>query len=59
MLVSFTIQTKGSVGDVQVLEAEPSGIFERGAVGSMQRWKSQPPGQPITAQRRIEFRLGS
>lgn len=58
VLVGFTIRADGRVDDVSVLNAEPAGVFDREAVGSMQRWQFQPPGQAITAQRRIDFRLG-
>ncbi len=59
VLVGFTIRPDGSVNDVRVLGAEPEGVFDREAVGSMQRWQFQPPGQAITAQRRIDFKLGA
>ncbi len=58
VLVGFTIRPDGRVDDVSVLNAEPAGVFDREAVGSMQRWQFQPPGQAITAQRRIDFKLG-
>lgn len=57
VLVGFTIRTDGSVDDVRVLDAQPEGLFDREAVGSMQRWRFQPPGEAIIAQRRIEFSL--
>ncbi len=58
VLVDFVIQADGRVDDVRVLAAEPAGVFDTEAVGSMRRWRFQPPGQPVPAQRRIEFRLG-
>jgi len=59
VLVGFTIRTDGSVDQVQVLDAQPEGLFDREAVGSMQRWRFQPPAEAIVAQRRIEFSLGA
>jgi protein TonB len=55
--VGFVIQPDGSVDDVRVMSAQPPGVFDREAVGSMQRWRFQPPAQAIHAQRRIEFTL--
>lgn len=59
VLVSFTINTEREVRNVRVIAAEPEGVFEREAVGSMERWRFESPEQEINAQRRIEFTLGS
>ena len=46
VLVGFTIRPDGRVDDVSVLNAEPAGVFDREAVGSMQRWQSNHPAKP-------------
>jgi protein TonB len=38
----FSIDESGSVTDVEVLQAEPRGVFEREATRALRRWKYQP-----------------
>lgn len=40
--LSFTIDETGGVTDVEVVQAEPRGVFEREAVRALRRWKYQP-----------------
>lgn len=40
--LSFSIMEDGSVGDVEVIEAEPRRVFDREAVRALRRWKYQP-----------------
>tara|TARA_B100001059_G_scaffold57050_1_gene52219 strand:- start:93546 stop:94127 length:582 start_codon:yes stop_codon:yes gene_type:complete len=40
--LSFSIDESGAVTDVQVLQAEPRGVFDREAVRALRRWKYQP-----------------
>ena len=40
--ISFTIDVDGSVKDVQVLSAEPEGIFENNTLRSVKNWKYKP-----------------
>lgn len=56
--VEFTVRADGSVGDVRVLRSEPQGVFDREAIGAMQRWRFQASGQEITARRVFDFKLG-
>ncbi|MEJ2513736.1 MAG: energy transducer TonB [Gammaproteobacteria bacterium] len=60
--VEFTILEDGSVRDVDVLDADPVGVFERNAVRAVMRWKFKPRIVDGTAVKRrgrqtIEFRL--
>ncbi|WP_213999976.1 energy transducer TonB [Arsukibacterium sp.] len=38
----FSIDESGSVTDVEVLQAEPRGVFDREAARALRRWKYQP-----------------
>jgi periplasmic protein TonB len=56
--VEFTVRADGSVGEVRVLRSEPQGVFDREAIGAMQRWRFQATGREITARRVFDFKLG-
>lgn len=55
--LEFTIAADGSVTGIEVIRAEPEGIFEREAIGALQRWRYAPPEAPLRARRTLEFRL--
>ena len=60
--VSFTISPQGKVGDVTVINAVPSDIFNRAAITAVRRWKYEPKtvnGVPVEAhqQLRLQFKL--
>lgn len=38
----FSIDETGSVADVEVVQAEPRGVFDREAARALRRWKYQP-----------------
>lgn len=42
VLVQFTIDELGRVSNVEVLEAEPSGVFDRAAVRAVERFRYKP-----------------
>lgn len=47
--LSFTVLPDGSVSDVQVVQAEPAGVFDRSAVDAAQRWRFAPiPASAVT-----------
>lgn len=56
--VEFTVAENGSVSDVRVLRSEPPGVFDREAVGAMQRWRFQGTGQAVVGRRVFDFKLG-
>jgi len=53
--VSFVVNTDGSVGQVRVVSAKPRGIFDRGVVTTVGRWRFQPVDSPQSASRTITF----
>lgn len=60
--VSFTVGTNGSVSDVNVVRAQPRGVFDRDAVRAVSQWQFEPAldnGKTVARQltRRIEFAL--
>jgi protein TonB len=55
--LEFTIAADGSVTEIAVIRAEPEGIFEREAIGALQRWRYARPDAPVRARRTLEFRL--
>lgn len=62
VVVEFTVTETGDVEEVQVVEAQPRGVFERAAVEAVRHWRFQPKmeeGRPIRvrARQKIEFRL--
>lgn len=60
--LAFTVLPDGSVADVQVIRAEPRGVFEQEAVRAILRWQFYPQredGEPVAARARqvIRFEL--
>lgn len=60
--VSFTVGTNGSVSDVNVVRAQPRGVFDRDATRAVSQWQFEPAmdnGKAVSRQltRRIEFAL--
>ena len=62
--VQFTVAADGTVSNAQVVNAEPSRIFNTAAVNAVKRWTFKPKmenGKAVEEQmrRRIEFKLGA
>lgn len=62
--VEFTVEKDGTVADIHVVNAEPSGVFERSAQRAVRRWKFQAhvvDGEPVAvrARQRMDFKLRS
>ena len=60
--VLITIRPDGTVGETQVVEAEPRGVFDRAAVAAVRRWRYKPVlrnGQPtaVRAYITMDFEL--
>jgi TonB family protein len=57
----FTVSPLGTVGNVQVVEAEPQGVFEQAALAAVNRWRYTPgnTAEPPTLTERIEFNIGT
>jgi protein TonB len=45
VLLEFTINALGQAVDLQVIEADPKGMFDRAAVTAIQKWKYRPKMQ--------------
>lgn len=46
----------GAVIGVDILESNPSGVFNRAVIRALSQWKFEPTGQPRTVDHEIEFR---
>ncbi|MFA5685191.1 MAG: energy transducer TonB [Lysobacteraceae bacterium] len=55
VVIAFTIQADGSVDDLKVMAAEPTGMFERDSVRALEKWKFEPSGRTHRAQQRFDF----
>lgn len=56
--VAYTVRSDGSVGEVAVIQSEPSGIFDKAALAAVRKWRyepAQPNAQP--QQRRTKVRI--
>ena len=56
VVLSFTVNTDGSVSNLNVVSARPRGVFERGVRSSVSRWKFQPIDAPQTITRTFSFK---
>lgn len=56
--VEFTVAGNGSVSKVRVVRSEPPGVFDREAVGAMQRWRFEGAGQAVVGRRVFHFKMG-
>jgi protein TonB len=43
------------VGNVRIVSARPRGVFDRGVVSTVGRWRFQPVDQPQSVTRTITF----
>jgi len=58
--LEFTVTPEGKVADIEVLAAEPSGVFERAARSALARSRYQPQtrdGVPVAQRARIRERF--
>ncbi len=46
VVLRLDVDPEGRPRNVRVLEAQPSGVFERSARGTVRRWRFAPPGEP-------------
>lgn len=59
----FTITKSGDVADIQVIDSQPEGLFDRAAISAVSRYKYQPrivKGEPVDAtgvEVRLTFKL--
>ena len=57
VVLRFTVNTDGSVGDIDIVSARPRGVFERSAQAAVRRWRFQPIGSPQQVTRTFSFAL--
>jgi TonB family protein len=55
--LKVTISPQGEVTDVQVVKAEPPGVFEQAALEAVKTWKFCAAGRTITLQLDMKFEL--
>ena len=53
--VSFTVNSDGSVGNVDIVSARPRGMFERSVQSAVRKWRFQPMPGPQNVTRTFEF----
>ena len=54
--VSFTVNTDGSVDNIDIVSAKPRGMFDRSVQSAVRRWRFQPVGAPQTVTRTFTFK---
>ncbi len=60
VVVTYNVNTDGSVSDVAVAEAVPEGVFDDAAVKAVSKWKYKPLENPVKGARaKIGFKLQS
>lgn len=58
--LAFSVDEDGRVGDIEVVDAIPSGIFERAAKRALRKWKFAPPAEvaePVRMTHTFDFEL--
>ena len=56
--VRFEVRQDGSVGNVQVLNGSPRGVFDHAAIKAVQRWRYRPTEQgPVVQTVTLDFKL--
>jgi len=55
VVVEFTVNVDGSVGDARVVSGNPPRMFDREALNAVKRWRFQPVSAPVTTRRTIGF----
>jgi TonB family protein len=57
VVLGYTINADGTVGNVEVLEANPVQVFTRTATNTVAAWRFAPTG--ASEQRKVEFRFNA
>lgn len=55
VVVSFTVNSDGSVSDIDIISARPRGVFERNVQAAVRRWRFQPIAGSQTVTRTFDF----
>ena len=57
VVVSFTVNSDGSVSNIDIVSARPRGVFERSVQSAVRRWKFQPISGSQNVTRTFNFAL--
>ena len=63
VVIRYSVLADGTVGDAQVIESTPPGVFDRSALAAIRRFQFEPAkvsGEPVAVEdmrQRISFRL--
>jgi protein TonB len=55
VVVSFTVNSDGSVGNIDIVSARPRGVFERSVQAAVRRWRYEPISGSQTVTRTFNF----
>lgn len=56
--MSFDINIKGKVSNIEITNSEPEGVFDREAVSALKKWKyANLKGKTVRSEVQLEFRL--
>ena len=55
VVVSFTVNSDGSVSNIDIISARPRGVFERNVQAAVRRWRFQPIAGSQTVTRTFDF----
>ena len=55
VVVSFTVNSDGSVSNIDIVSARPRGVFERSVQAAVRRWRFQPIAGSQTVTRTFDF----
>ena len=55
VVVSFTVNTDGSVSDIQIVSSRPRGVFDRSVQTAVRKWRFQPISGSQTVTRTFVF----
>ena len=55
VVISFTVNTDGSVSNVELVSAKPRGVFERNVQSTVRRWRFQPVDSAQNVTRTFTF----
>ena len=58
VIMSFSINTDGTVDNIKVLNSAPNGIFEQVSIDALSKWRYAPLAQPLDGiKTRFDFTL--
>ena len=58
VVVAFTVNADGSVGDASIVSSNPRRVFDRAALDAIKKWRFEAPGAPVSGRRTFAFNPG-